>query len=92
MQPHSNAKAYNPIRHTIRPLPSRETRDLLTAQGAAALAAELDAWWHGRGFPTVKHHIIRLRRVPLKTTHVTDDTDPGLWAVRSNLVAGLPPT
>lgn len=53
--------------------------DYFTAFGAGTLAKAIQLYWHKKGFPSV-----RAERVPI----------PGLdtYAVRSNLVNGLPPT
>lgn len=59
-------------------------RDLCGREGALQLAAELDEWWHARGYPQVRHWI-ESRRIPTQGTHNMT------WCVRSNLINGVPP-
>jgi hypothetical protein len=86
MTPH-----YRPERDVVLCAGSRQPRDRCTQDGAQALAWQLDAWWHDRGYLTVRHWVERVR-LP-KVSRVTDSEDgvAGLWVVRSNLVAGMPP-
>lgn len=70
-------RTYQPARDVVPVVPARSNRELTTKDGATALAAELDAWWHSRGFPQVSHFVVRVN-------------DSG-WGVRSNLVGGVPP-
>lgn len=66
------------------------TRDLSSERGATALARELDAWWHTRGFPQVHHWIERAADF---TEAKSGDRNgvPCVWCVKSNLINGLPP-
>jgi hypothetical protein len=52
--------------------------DLLSKHGSGLLADAINAYWHDRGYRTVKAE--RYLMVGTKA-----------WGVRSNLVAGLPP-
>lgn len=56
-----------------------KTDDSYSAFGAGKLAKTIESYWHERGFPTV-----RAERYALPGYE-------GMWGVRSNLVAGLPP-
>jgi hypothetical protein len=50
------APAYRPDRDIVASVSAPcASRNLTTRDGAEALAAELDAWWHSRGHPSVKH-------------------------------------
>jgi hypothetical protein len=78
---------YDPARHIVpaRPVKADEKpRNLTAREGAVQLAAELDDWWHSRGFLHV-HHWIESKRIPTQGTHNMT------WCVRSNLVGGMPP-
>ncbi len=54
--------------------------DNYTKHGAGVLAALVEKYWHGRG-----HRHVKAERYELGANV------PGMWGVRSNLVAGLPP-
>lgn len=57
--------------------------DTLTKAGATELAKKCTAWWHDRGHTNVKFSVEPLNR--------EDGQGQQLFAVQSNLVAGLPP-
>jgi hypothetical protein len=59
-------------------------RDHSTRANALALAAQLNAWWHARGYPQARFW---LDPVPIRTT----PRAALVWVVRNNLVNGLPP-
>jgi hypothetical protein len=63
-------------------MPAKPTKidsdDLLSKHGSGLLADAINAYWHGRGYRTVKAE--RYMMVGTKA-----------WGVCSNLVAGLPP-
>ena len=61
-----------------------QPRDVCTRDGAEALARDLTAWWHARGFPQVQHWVAA---VPAQGAARKEP----VWAVRSNLINGLPP-
>jgi hypothetical protein len=91
----TDKKPYRPT-HDI--VPSRASHgkglDLVTREGAEHMVRELDEWWHSRGFPQVKHwaDYATARRVHTrKKDGKTVEEDHRFWAVRSNLVNGLPP-
>jgi hypothetical protein len=89
MTPH-----YRPERDVVLCVGSRQPRDRCTQDGAQALAWQLDAWWHERGYPQVRHWVERAK-LP-RTVHggeagQAEDGTAGLFVVRSNLVAGMPP-
>ena len=58
--------------------------DHLTRSGAEALAARLDAYWHGLGHAHVQHTAVE---IPVALSKMGGEA----WTVRSNLVNGLPP-
>lgn len=53
--------------------------DAYTKNGAGVLAGRIEAYWHALGYPNVE-----VKRYALRGFD-------GLWGVKSNLVAGLPP-
>lgn len=71
---------YRPTRDLIAPVQTYRPRELMTEGGAIMLARELDRWWHDRGFPQVRHRVIRY------TT-----AGGNVFGVESNLQNGLPP-
>jgi hypothetical protein len=78
-------------RHTV---PLSKTRDLCCKTGAERQARELDAYWRAQGYPQVQHWIERVVFTapygnPKKLRN--GESTHGIWAVRSNLVNGLPP-
>jgi hypothetical protein len=84
---------YRPTRDVALPVPAlHATRDLITREGATELAAELDLWWHSRGFYTVRHTVewIAFDRSSGKRSDQLGRSS-GAWIVKSNLVNGLPP-
>jgi hypothetical protein len=60
-----------------------------TREGAEALAANLDAYWHKRGFPQVRQWVERQPWADGPPPRCVSAA--GLWIVRSNLVRGMPP-
>jgi hypothetical protein len=72
-------------RHAPR---KRKTRDTLTEAGARELAAEIANYWHSRGEPTVATWTAQF--YALLNSGKRDHLDRR-FAVRSNLVGGLPP-
>jgi hypothetical protein len=85
--------AYRPDRDSV---PSgsapRACRNLTSRDGAELLAAELDAWWHDRGYPNARHTVEWIglgRHAGKRRGHIERAT--GAWVVRSNLVNGMPP-
>src|SRR5690242_8774639 len=85
------SRTYDPARDEIAQVPKGPRRDLSSEHGALTLARELDAWWHQRGYPQVKHTVERaLARRPNSAKPDAEAT-MSLWVVRSNLVGGLPP-
>jgi hypothetical protein len=84
---------YHPARDIIPAVqPPRATRELCTESGATQLAADLDAWWHSRGYTSVRHWPEWLAFA--RTTGKRSDQlgrSSGTWIVRSNLVNGMPP-
>jgi hypothetical protein len=87
------APAYDPARDLIATEPTpRDSRDLLDRDGAQRLAEQLDAWWHQRGYPNVRHTVEWIglgRHAGKRRGHV--EKSSGVWTVRSNLTNGLPP-
>jgi hypothetical protein len=85
--------AYDPARDLIATEPTpRDTRNLLDRDGAQRLAAELDQWWHSRGYPGVKHWAewtTLARRSGKRSGNLEKST--GIWVIRSNLARGMPP-
>lgn len=87
---------YDPARDVAAPKACGTARELNSKTGAAQLAAELNHWWHSRGYPEVQHWIESFRaashrRAGRIDTIETDHDDRRLWCVKSNLVNGLPP-
>jgi hypothetical protein len=74
---------YRPDRHTtpVHP-PSQLTRELCSHKGAERLAAEIEEWWHRRGYPQVKAWVDG-------TAFVSDKGN--VYTVRTNLIRGMPP-
>lgn len=59
--------------------------DYLTHEGSIVLANRISAHWQAKGFPIV-------RAAPVRILENIDPTDKrAVYAVRSNLVGGLPP-
>jgi hypothetical protein len=86
-----SAPHYRPERDVVLCAGSRQPRDRCTQYGAQSLAWQLDAWWHDRGYPQVRHWVERAK-LPKKSRVVdSEDGEAGLFVVRSNLVAGMPP-
>jgi hypothetical protein len=86
--------AYDPTRDLVSSERARGSIDLCTRTGAEQQAAALTAWWHARGFTTVRHWIEPMPKHP--RTHVdgasrTRADAEKIWQVRSNLIGGLPP-
>ena len=74
---------YRPEKHTTRPLPaSRIPRELSSERGAKALAQEIEAWWHSRGYTQVQAWVDGRAFV---------STGGNVYTVRTNLVRGMPP-
>ena len=85
--------AYRPDRDSVPSVSApRASRNLTTRDGAEALAAELDDWWHSRGCLSVKHWAewIGFARLPGKRLGNIEKSS-GTWVVKSNLHNGLPP-
>ena len=61
--------------------------DTTTRDGAEALARKLDAYWHAKGFPQVRHWAELQRNVTAEAPILGSE----IWVVRSNLVRGRPP-
>jgi hypothetical protein len=74
-------------RTTNAPAP-RATRDLTTQAGAETLAAELNAWWHRRGYTNVQHWAEWLAFARKRGDQLGRSS--GTWVVRSNLINGMP--
>lgn len=55
--------------------------DNLTRAGADELAQKLDRYWHSRGAKHVRHEVIK----------IDDQRGQGVFAIRSNLINGMPP-
>jgi hypothetical protein len=56
----------------------------------------LNAWWHARGFTQVQHWIEHRTYQPKRQRVKAGDGEAcqeraGIWAVKSNLVNGMPP-
>jgi hypothetical protein len=81
---------YDPQHDIIAGETIKSGRDLFTRTVATAQAAELNTWWHLRGYPTVEHWV---EQVPLARYIRPSKArrKGGVWVVRSNLVSGLPP-
>lgn len=76
---------YNPARQITPYLVYKGgpgSRDTLARSGAHELAAEIQAWWHKRGFPQVRVWVEQV---------FGKECARETWGVRSNLVGGLPP-
>lgn len=56
-----------------------DPKDTYTSFGAGLLAKTIETYWHDRGARHVKVERYELEHFP------------GMWGVRSNLVAGMPP-
>lgn len=55
--------------------------DYATQSAAQQLAARITAYWHAAGYPAVRVWLSPYNERPLQTS----------WAVRSNLISGVPP-
>jgi hypothetical protein len=76
---------YNPRRDLITPKAGGTERDLSTRHGAHQHAAELNEWWHKRGYPQVHHQAVQ------RTNQHGHGTNEPTWMITSNLINGLPP-
>jgi hypothetical protein len=67
------------------PPPATAPRDTLNQKGALALAKQLEAYWHGKGYPAARFWAepVGERFDKLGTNEI--------YRVASNLVNGLPP-
>jgi len=75
---------YRPEKHTTRPIPVEGIpRELSSERGAKALALEIEAWWHSRGYPQVRAW------VPMGPPLVS--AKGNIFSVKTNLVRGMPP-
>jgi hypothetical protein len=75
---------YQPDKHTTRIRPVEGIpRELSSERGAKALALEIEAWWHSRGYPQVKAW------VPSGPMLVSSKGN--IWSVKTNLILGMPP-
>jgi hypothetical protein len=81
---------YRPDRDVVAQGMAKIDRDLSSEEGARLLAYELDQWWHARGFTQVQHWIEHRFYQPKRSGAEGKDR-AGIWAVKSNLVNGLPP-
>jgi hypothetical protein len=77
-------RTYRPERDISRVLPIQGPvpRELSSQIGAHALAKEIEAWWHTRGYPQVKAWVSDAPHVSSKGN---------IYAVKTNLVRGMPP-
>jgi hypothetical protein len=77
-------RTYKPERDTTRALPIQGNipRELSSQLGAHALARELEAWWHSRGYPQVKAWVH-------EGVFVSDKGN--IYSVKMNLIRGMPP-
>jgi hypothetical protein len=67
----------------VRPGSTRRSEaDTLTGSGAQRIAEKIRSFWSAAGFANVKIEIIRMAGIGEK---------PATFAIRSNLLAGLPP-
>lgn len=58
-------------------------RELSSQIGAHALAKEIEAWWHSRGYPQVKAWV--------SDKAVLVSSKGNIYPVQTNLVRGMPP-
>jgi len=88
IDPPSRVRRYDPARQIVTVTIARDApgRDLTTEAGATVLARQIDAWWHARGFPQVRHWA---ERVPVRRGRKGHGSTT--WVVRGNLAGGLPP-
>ena len=81
------AISYRPDRDVVVAEPSnRKPPNLCSREGAEQLARGLDAWWHSRGYTTVRHWT---EQATLRTPRHSAQQG---WVVRSNLIGGMPPS
>jgi hypothetical protein len=80
-----NYRTYKPERDVVRALPiqGKIPRELSSQIGAHALAREIEAWWHGRGFPQVKAWV--------SDKSVLVSAKGNVYPVQTNLIRGMPP-
>jgi hypothetical protein len=81
---------YQPERDEVPVEAVDRPRPLCSRVGAALLAAELDHWWHSRGYPQVRHTVVHTYYRSWRERRDAEERE-GVWTVRSNLVNGLPP-
>lgn len=68
--------------------PTDPVADVCSEEGAARLAARLEAYWHEHGHPEVRFWS---ERIAFSRRRAHNSACDDVWAVRSNLVRGLPP-
>jgi len=83
--PDIDRRTYKPERDITRVLPiqGKFPRELSSQIGAFALAKEIQAWWHNRGFTQVRAWVPD--QAPLVSSR------GNIYPVKTNLVRGMPP-
>jgi len=82
--PMLDRRTYRPERDISRALPIQGDvpRELSSQIGAHALAKEIEAWWHSRGYPQVKAWV---------SDKIFTSAKGNIYGVKTNLVRGMPP-